>query len=30
MIPPGEFVAVKMDMRNSRRIRDRERVQEQF
>lgn len=30
MIPRGEFVAVKMDMRSSRRIRDRERAQEQF
>ena len=30
MIPRGEFVAVKMDMRGSRRIRDRERAQERF
>ena len=30
MIPMGEFVAIKMDMRSSRRIGDRERVQEQF
>jgi len=30
MIPPAEFVAVKMDMRSSRRIRDRERTQGQF
>ena len=30
MIPQAEFVAVKMDMRSSRRIRDRERAQEQF
>ena len=30
MIPMGEFVAIKMDMRGSRRIGDRERAQEQF
>ncbi len=30
MIPRGEFIAVKMDMRSSRRIRDREQAQEQF
>jgi len=30
MIPRAEFVAVKMDMRSSRRIRDRERAQERF
>ena len=30
MIPRAEFVAVKMDMRSSRRIRDRERTQERF
>ena len=30
MIPRAEFVAVKMDMRSSRRIRDREQAQERF